>query len=203
MTGADAPRIRGAVLRRRLPAGVRAAAVAMGIALAAGCSWQAPPAGVVTVAGGLWQFCRVNPFPWGGTETGGPGHANGTVTLCARWRYENGVTTLAEVRGFFTSASGYLKIPSLQFEVSAGFGSGHLSELVPGRVIPAQATGHASSADTGWFAAARLTGHSKGSVSWRRRDLYLSLELVAGGAHGDTIPAGDAGMPLDPDGQVQ
>jgi hypothetical protein len=121
------------------------------------------------------------------------------VTLCARWRYKNGVTTLAEVRGSFTSASGYLKTPSLQFEVAAGLGK-QMSMLLPGRTIPAQASGR--SADTGWFAAARLTGHSEGSLSWRRGDLYLGLELEAGDAHGATIHAGDAGMPLALDGQL-
>jgi hypothetical protein len=194
----------GAMLRRWLSARVRAAAAVMGIALAAGCSAQPTPAYAVTVVGGFWQFCRANPFPWGGTETGGPGHASGLVTLCARWRYENGVTTLAEVRGFFTAASGYLKIPSLQFSVYTGPVVGRqMSVLVPSRAIPVQVKGsQTSSADTGWFAAARLTGHGEGSLSWRLRDPYLGLSLVAGGAHGGMIPAGDAGMPLAFDGKL-
>jgi hypothetical protein len=192
------------MLRRRLSAGVRAAAVVASIALAAGCSVQSTPTGAVTVVRGFWQFCRANPFPSGRAESGGSGHANGVVTLCARWRYENGVTTLAEVRGSFTSASGYLKIPSLQFNVETGpvVGS-HMSVLVPWRAMPVQVQGsQTSSADTGWFAAARLTGHSDGSLSWRLRDPYLSLSLVAGAAHGATIPAGDAGIPLAFDGKL-
>ena len=61
------------------------------------------------------------------------------------------------------------------------------------QAAPAQASGHVSSADTGWFAAARLTGHSGGSLSWQDNP-YLSLDLVAGGASGATILAGGAGM---------
>jgi hypothetical protein len=193
----------GAMLRRWLSAGVRAAAIVTGIALAAGCSVQSTPTDAVKVVRGFWQFCRTNPFPDSGASVG-PGHANGVVTLCARWRYENGVTTLAEVRGSFTSASGRLTIPSLRFNVETGPVVGrHMSVLVPWRAIPGQGSGHISSADTGWFAAARLTGHSEGSLSWRLRAPYLSLLLVAGGAHGATILAGSAGIPLAFDGKVE
>ena len=185
------------MLRRWLPAGVRAATAVTGIALAAGCSAQAGPVGVGSMVGGLRQFCQTNPFPWGGMTSGGPGHASGTVTLCARWRYKQGLTTLAEVRGFFTSASGYLESPSLRFSVvTVAVPGTRRSVLVPSRAIPAQASGHSSSTDTGWFAAARLTGHSGGSLSWWDSP-YLSLDLVAAGASGAPIDAGGAGMILD------
>ena len=66
------------------------------------------------------------------------------------------------------------------------------------RWLPAgvRAAGHSSSADTGWFAAARLTGHSGDSLSWQDGP-FLSLDLVAGGASGATIDAGGAGMILN------
>jgi hypothetical protein len=186
------------MLRRWLLAGVRAVAVMTAIVLAAGCSAPSTAASAITEVGGLEQFCQTNPFPWGG-ESGGPGHANGTVTLCARWRYKQGVTTLAEVRGSFTSASGYLENPSMRFAVVTVAEVGkRRSVLVPPRAIPAQASGHVSSADTGWFAAARLTGHSGGSLSWPL-NLYLGLDLVAGGASGAINEAADAGMPLPSD----
>lgn len=182
------------MLRRWLPAGVCVAAVVTGVVLAVGCS--APPpltsSSAVTLAGGLRQFCRTNWFRRGGGESGGAGQASGTVTLCARWRYKEGVTTLAEVRGSFTASAGYLEHPSLRFNVEtlAGFGR-RPSVLVPWKAIPAPDGGQVSSADTGWFAAARLTGHREGSLSWRQY-LYLSLVLAAGGAGG----AGGAGMPV-------
>jgi hypothetical protein len=194
----------GVMLRRWLSAEVRVAAAVTGIALAAGCSAQAAPVGVGSMVGGLRQFCQTNPFPWGGMTSGGPGHASGTVTLCARWHYKEGAFTLAEVRGYFTSASGYLENPSLRFSVvTVPVPPGGLrSVLVPARAIPAHASGHSSSADTGWFAAARLTGHSRGSLSWQgNNNPYLSLDLVAGGASGATINAGGAGMIPDAYGQ--
>jgi hypothetical protein len=199
------------MLRGWLSAGVRAAAVVTGIALAAGCSTTPQTSSsAVTLPGGLQQFCRTNKFPSPARfarpatgaaapavplleESGGPGNANGTVTLCARYRYQDGVTTLAEVRGSFTAASGYLERPSLRFNVETlAVPDERSSVLVPWMAIPAQASAHASSADTGWFAAARLTGHSEGSLSWQQAT-YLSLELMAGGASGAIIAAGDAG----------
>jgi hypothetical protein len=101
---------------------------------------------------------------------------------------------LVQVRGYFTSASGYLENPSLRFSVvTVAVPGTRRTVLVPARAIPAQVSGHVSSVDTGWFAAARLTGHSGGSLSWQE-DPFLGLDLVAGGASGATILAGGAGM---------
>jgi hypothetical protein len=191
------------VIRGRLSAGVRAAAVVTGITLAAGCSVQSAPTDAVTVVRGLWQFCRANPFPDSGAGVGS-GHANGVVTLCARWRYQNGVTTLWEVRGSFTSASGYLTLPALRFNVETGPEPGRqMSVLVPWRAVPVQGNHmHMSSADTRWFPAARLTGHRAGSLSWQLRNPYLSLSLFADKLGAAPILAGSAGIPLAFDGQL-
>jgi hypothetical protein len=191
------------MFRKRLSMAVRWATIAAVIALAVACSAQSTPPNYMNIRG-YRQFCQVLPFPASGANAG-PGHASGTVTLCARWRYRNGITNLSEVWGSFTTTSGILRHPWLQFNVETeavaklnkktGGLISQKSVVVPWRVVPVHGS-QTTSAGTGWFPAARLTGDGRRSLSWRLLDPYLSVSLLAAGDNGAPTFVGGAGMPL-------
>jgi hypothetical protein len=177
---------------------VLAVAVA-GIAVAVIATQHRSPAGTkqastVSYTHRRWQLCVTDPSA--------VSVAHASLTLCARWSFRNGVTTLTSASGAVRANSGFLTDPRLAFVVEpAGAGISRRTEL--GHWVFKQVVGNRVRSDlTGRFAGGHLTGHSADQpASWRLRDPMLLIEAWTSNDDGAVVLVGSEGIDLTTNGE--
>jgi hypothetical protein len=125
-----------------------------------------------------------------------------SLTLCARWSFRRGVTTLIAVSGAFRDGSGVLVDPRLVFVVEPeGAGLNPRTEI--GRWVSSQVVGNGVRSDlTGWLPGSRLGGGIASQPgSWRLPDPWLSVEAWTINARGAVVLAGSEGIDLTTNGE--
>jgi hypothetical protein len=141
-----------------------------------------------------WRLCVSDP-----SAVSVP-HAS--LTLCARWSFRHGVTSLTAVSGAFRVSSGFLETARLVFVVEpVGVGMNPRTEIGLW-ASPEDVGNHVRSDLTGWFAGGRLIAAKAGQpASWRLPGAYLSVEAFTENDHDAVFLAGSEGIVLTPNGE--
>lgn len=175
------------------------AALAVGLAaiVAVFTAEQGPPTATkhvstVSYTHPRWRLCVSHPWAVNVPRA--------SLTLCARWSFGHGVTTLTAVSGAFRDSSGVLGVHLVFVVEPAGAGLNPRTQL--GRWLSPQITGNGVRSDlTGWFPGSRLAADARRPASWRLPDPWLAVEAWTTDDQGSVVLAGSEGIDLTTSGE--